>query len=93
MSPLTLILMLVMVVLNMVKYKPYGIFTQNTLIVMIVAGPMGGAVSYFLTVPLSFLPSKVSKKLNCLSTGEIDLSNRNKHTMAVEVGNQNAIVR
>ena len=53
--------------LNLIKYFAFGIFTANSLTVMVVSGPLGAMISYFLTVPLSFLPQKWLTKCNCFS--------------------------
>jgi hypothetical protein len=81
------------VIINFVKYSAFGILTKQSLIVMIVIGPMGAFLSYFVTLPLSFLPESVLTKLNCGSKKPMDLSNKMKHSVACEVGNQNAVLR
>jgi len=50
-----------LVMVNMVKFRPTGILTFNSLIVMIFCGPMGGLMSYFITVPLSYLSPRALK--------------------------------
>ena len=81
------------VILNMVKYYPFGILTKNTLIVMIVIGPMGAAISYIITGSLSCLSPRALTVINCCSNKQVDMSPKILHTIAVEVGNQNAVVR
>ena len=49
-SPFAILLFIVMIILNFTKYMAGGIFTKNTLLVMLASGPMGAAISYLITV-------------------------------------------
>lgn len=91
-TPVSYAIVCTMVIINFVKYSAFGILTKQSLIVMIVIGPMGAFLSYFVTLPLSFLPESVLTKLNCGSKKPMDLSNKMKHSVACEVGNQNAVL-
>ena len=79
-----------MVALNMVKYYPFGIMTLNSVITMIVAGPMGGFISFVIcwVVQGTLFILKKSDKGCCDGSKSrlcgVDLSNKQKTTIAVE---------
>lgn len=75
------------------KFFPYGIITRNILIFAFLNGPIGGAFSYLLSYPLGLASNKLSKSKSAKFCGNTDKINwRDFHTIAIETGNQNAVV-
>ncbi|CBY33655.1 unnamed protein product [Oikopleura dioica] len=93
MTPIGYLYVICCAVISLVKFFPYGIITRNILIFAFLNGPIGGALSYLLSYPLGKASNKLTKTKSAKCCGNKDsIVWKDFHTIAIETGNQNAVV-